>query len=73
MFNTCRYYFPHGIEGESMDCTFLEFDTIEKAIRYARRYATGLRFAAVTIEDDNGNLLFEIDSNFEETDYREVV
>lgn len=73
MFNTCRWYFRYGNEGDPMDCTFKEFDAMDKAIKYARRYATGIRFAGVEIEDNNGNLLFEIDNNFEETDYREAV
>ena len=73
MFNTCRWYFRYGNEDDPMDCTFKEYDTVEKAIKYARRYATGIRFARVEIKDDNGKLLFEIDGNFEETDYREAI
>lgn len=70
MFSTIRHFYPHGIEGESMDCTFKEFDTIEKAINYAHRYAKGVRFAGVQIEDENGKLLYEITSNSEIYDYR---
>ncbi len=70
MFTTTRYFYPHGIEGESMDCTWKEFDTIEKAIKYCHRYTNGLRFAGVQIEDEEGNLLYEITSDQELIDYR---
>lgn len=46
MYNTTRFFFPHGRENEAMDCTFKEFPTIEKAIAYAHRYSGGARFAA---------------------------
>jgi uncharacterized membrane protein YkoI len=70
MFTTTRNFYPHGIEGERMDCTFKEFNTIEKAIKYAHRYAKGLRFAGVQIDDENGNLVYEITSDMETFDYR---
>ena len=72
---TTRYFYPHGIEGEAMDCTYKEFDTIEKAIKYAERYTRGLRFAGVQVEelkDDGklGDLVYEITSDNETFDYR---
>lgn len=70
MYRTTRYYYPRGIEGESMQCTWKYFDTIEKAIKYCKRYTKGLRFAGVQIEDDDLNLLFEITSDQELFDYR---
>lgn len=70
MYNTTRYFYPHGIEGEAMECTYKEFDTIEKAIKYANRYTKGLRFAGVQIEDENGNIVYEITSDNETIDYR---
>ncbi len=70
MFYTTRHYYPHGIEGESMNCTFKEFDTIEKAIKYCHRYAKGIRFAGVQVEDEEGFLLYEITSDGDITDYR---
>ena len=69
-YSTTRHFYPHGIEGEAMDCTFKEFNTIEKAIKYADRYAKGLRFAGVQIEDETGNTVYEITSDFEVFDYR---
>lgn len=42
---TIRYYYPHGIEGENMRTTVLEWDSLEKAIAYCDRYAKGIRFA----------------------------
>jgi uncharacterized membrane protein YkoI len=70
MFSTTRHFYPNGIEGEGMDCTFKSFDSIEKAINYARRYAKGLRFAGVQIEDESGNTVYEITSDFEVVDNR---
>ena len=70
MYYTTRYFFPHGIEGESMGCTFKEFESLEKAVAYAHRYAKGVRFDSCTIEDENKNLLYEICSNGEVTDNR---
>ena len=70
MYSTTRHFYPRGIEGEAMDCTFKEFDTIEKAIKYAHRYAKGLRFAGVQIEDETGKTLYEITSDFDVLDHR---
>ncbi len=47
-----------------MDCTFKEFETFEKAVAYCRRYAKGLRFAGCQVEDEKGNTVFEITSDF---------
>ena len=70
MYNTTRFFYPRGIEGEAMDYTFKEFNTIEKAINYAHRYTKGLRFAGLQIEDNNGNLVYEITSDNEVIDHR---
>ena len=65
MFSTIRYFYPHGIEGEAMQCTFKDFEDVNKAIKYCNRYAKGLRFAGVRIEDEKGNTVYEITSDFE--------
>lgn len=70
MFTATRFFYPHGIEGESMDNTVKEFDDIEKAIKYAHRYAKGIRFAGVQIESEDGTLLYEITSASDVFDYR---
>lgn len=70
MYTTTRFFYPHGIEGESMDCTFKEFETLEKAIKYANRYTTGIRFAGVQVEDVNGKLIYEITASQDIFDYR---
>lgn len=70
MFTTTRHFYPKKIEGEAMDCTFKEFPNVEKAIAYANRYAKGLRFAGVQIEDENGKIVYEITSDFEVIDKR---
>ncbi len=70
MYIATRYFYPNGIEGESMDNTIKEFNDIEKAIKYAHRYANGTRFAGVQIESENGILLYEITSDNETCDLR---
>lgn len=69
MYTAIRHFYPRGIEGEAMDCTVKEFDDLDGAIKYARRYTSGLRFAGVQVEDDKGNCLFEITSDQEEYVY----
>ena len=63
MYTTCRYFFPHGIEGESMDCTIKELASLEKALTYCHRYAKGIRFDSVTIEDEKGCIIYELSSS----------
>ncbi len=70
MFTTIRYFYPHGIEGEPMKITIKEFDDIERAIKYAHRYAKGLNFAGVQIESKNSEVLYEITSDYEIFDNR---
>ena len=68
---TTRYFYPHGIEGETTETTLKEWDNLDSAIKYARRYAKGNRFAGVEIEV-NRKVVFEITSDFEEIDHRET-
>jgi len=70
MFTTTRYFYPHGIEGEAMDCKSKEFEDPDKAIKHAERYAKGLRFAGVYVEDERRNLLYGITSDMEIIDNR---
>mgnify|MGYP000937461424 CR=1 FL=1 len=72
MFTAIRYFYPRGVEGESMDSTIKEFDDIEKAIKYAHRYSKGLRFAGVQIESDDGKVLYEITSDCNIFDNRSI-
>lgn len=65
---TTRYFYSHGIEGEEMATTLKEWDNLDSAIKYARRYAKGNRFAGVEVEV-NGKVAFEITSDFEEIDH----
>lgn len=71
MFITTRFFYPHGIEGEAMDNTSKEFNDLDKAINHANRYAAGLRFAGVQVEDEKRNIIYEITSDMEAIDYRE--
>lgn len=70
MFTVTRNFYPHGIEGESMDCTWKEFETIEKAITYCHRYSKGIRFASAEIQDENGKTLYELLADGQIFDYR---
>lgn len=69
MFTAIRHYYKNNVCG-GMDCTIKEFDTMEQALKYAHRYAKGLRFAGIQVEDENGKLLYEITSDFNVYDYR---
>ena len=69
-YTTTRFFFPHGIEGESMDCTYKDWDSLEKAVAYCRRYAKGLRFAGVEIQDEEGNVVYELFADGTVIDYR---
>lgn len=70
MYTATRFYYPHGIEGESMNTTEKEYSTVEKAIAYAQRYSKGRRFAGVEVEDEEGNEIYEITSDSEVIDHR---
>lgn len=70
MYITTRFFFPHGIEGEAMDNTVLEWESLGKAIAYCHRYDKGLRFAGVQVEDKNGKLIYELTDNGVVTDNR---
>ena len=74
MYMTSRHWFKYGRETDEMECTFLEHETLDKAITYAHRYAKGVRFASVTVEDEEGNILYEIcDCGTKVFDYREKI
>ena len=70
-YTTIRYFFPHGIEGEAMDCTFKEWKDLDKAIAYCHRYSKGRRFASVEVEDEKGNVIYELNADGEVADNRE--
>ncbi len=70
MFTTYRMFYKYGSESDYTDMTIKEFSTIEKAINYAHRYAKGIRFCGVQIENDDGKLVYEITSNGDVYDYR---
>lgn len=69
-YTSIRRFFPHGVEGEAMDSTWKEWESLDKAIAYAHRYAKGIRFAGVEIVDDDWNTVYEITSNQNVYDYR---
>ena len=74
MYMTSRYWFKYGNEDDELECTTLFHETLDKAINYAHRYARGTKFASVTVEDEEGNILYEIcDCGAEVFDYREEV
>ena len=69
-YTTTRYFFPHGIEGENMDCTYKDWDSFEKAVAYCHRYTKGLRFAGVEIRDEKDNVVYELLTDGTAIDYR---
>lgn len=74
MYMTSRYWFKYGNEDDELECTTLFHETLDKAITYAHRYAKGVRFASVTVEDEEGNILYEIcDCGAKVIDYREEI
>ena len=60
MYTTARSYYRYGNEEDMIDCTFLEWETLEKAIKYCERYSVGIRFAGVTVRDEEGNVVYEL-------------
>lgn len=60
MYTTNRYYYRYGNEDDYVDITTKEFDTLDKAIKYADRYATGIRFVSVEVLDEDDNVVYEI-------------
>ncbi|WP_462351060.1 ATP-binding protein [Fusobacterium varium] len=74
MYTTSRHWFKYGNEDDELECTTLFHETLDKAITYAHRYAKGVRFASVTVEDEEGNILYEIcDCGAKVIDYREEI
>ena len=61
MFHVMRSWYKYGREGDEVMITDKYYDTIEKALNYAQRYAKGIRFVMVQIEtdDDNMELIYE--------------
>lgn len=62
---TVRWFYKNGNETDEMDCTIKYWNDLSSAIKYARRYARGKRFAGVLVTMD-GKDIFEITSDFEE-------
>lgn len=61
MFHVMRSWYKYGREGDEVMITDKYYDTVEKALAYAERYAKGIRFVMVQIEtdDDNMELIYE--------------
>ena len=70
MYTTYRSFYKYGREGDEVELTIKEFDTIEKAINYAHRYAKGIRFVNVQIENEDGKVVYEIIADGGVFDYR---
>ena len=62
LYTTKRYTFRYGNESDPMECTIKNHATLSSALKYAKRYAKGIKFAGVTVEDENGKTLYEITS-----------
>lgn len=61
MFHVMRSWYKYGHEGDEVMITDKYYDTIEKALAYAKRYSKGVRFVMVQIEtdDDDMELVYE--------------
>ena len=59
MFIVIRSYYRYGNEGDYIDCTFKEFETLDKAKAYAQRYAKGIKFVRYQIENEKGDVIEE--------------
>lgn len=71
-YTTVREFYKYSYDHGETDMTSKEWDSLDKAIAYAHRYAKGLKFVAVTVEDENGNVLYEILNHGADTfDYRD--
>lgn len=63
MFKTYRYYYEYGNEDDKIKCTEKEWKSIDSAINYAHRYAKGLRFLNVIIEDEDEKVIYTLNSD----------
>lgn len=71
-YTTVREFYKYSYEHGETDMTFKEWDSLDKAIAYAHRYAKGWKFIAVTVEDEDGNIVYEIlNSGADTFDYRD--
>jgi uncharacterized membrane protein YkoI len=67
---TYRYTYSTGKKDKNLDCKFKEFNSLTDAIKYAHKYAKGLRFAEVQIENEAGKILYVINNDGVTHDYR---
>lgn len=73
MYTVTWHRYPHGIEGEEMDCNWREFDDIEKAIRFLHgrvKLIKSVNWAGGYIEDENCKELYAIYDSGESEDLR---
>lgn len=70
MYTTFRRYYRYGNETDYIDVTIKEFPTFEKALAYAERYAKGIKFAGVEIDNENYETVYEITEESDVFDYR---
>lgn len=57
------FRYPHGIEGECMDCKSREFDSLEKAIAFLHRRCEiimSINWAGGYVEDERGREIYTI-------------
>lgn len=67
--------YPHGVEGESMDCKWKEFDSLDKAQAFLIKRShiiKGIYWAGGYIEDSNGDMVYNITADYEELFYDDV-
>lgn len=70
MYTVILFTYPNGEEGEEMETEYVECEDIKSAIEYAHEHNEGLTFAGTQIENENGDLVYEITADGEPIDYR---
>ena len=69
MYTVTWWRYPHGIEGEEMDCKSKDFNNLEKAIAFANAKAErirGLYWAGCWVEDEvHSKPVYEITDGYE--------
>lgn len=69
MFTAVWYRYPHGIEGEEMECKSRDFNSFEKAKAFLQGRAKvikGINWAGGHVEDSNLNWVYELTDDYSE-------
>lgn len=73
MFTANWYRYPNGIEGETMQYQSKQFNDVDAAIDFIVKKAAktrGIYFAGANVEDSEYNVVYEITSDYQVSDFR---